>query len=150
MGPDERSAVGWFNTFIDINCSRLQRYANFLIPTIADLCHIAYHLRGIRYLFAFFPYILWYCCVPSSSMRWRTFFPPGKFPTTPKSFRADGCLAIFFIKNRGLECWRISLCSTDIAAKKGLLHAIKGLKNRPSTQEKRLIAAPWVIFRTGI
>lgn len=49
--------MGWFNTFIDINCSRLQRYANFLIPTIADLCHIAYHLRGIRYLFAFFLYI---------------------------------------------------------------------------------------------
>ena len=57
MGPDERSAVGWFNTFIDINCSRLQRYSDFLIPTIANLCHIVYHYRGIRYLFAFLLYI---------------------------------------------------------------------------------------------
>ena len=49
--------MGWFNTFIDINCSRLQRYGNFLIPTIADLCHIVYHYRGIRYLFTFLLYI---------------------------------------------------------------------------------------------
>ena len=55
VDPDERSAVGWFNTFIDINYSRLQRYGDFSTPTITNMCHIAYHHRGIRYFPEHFP-----------------------------------------------------------------------------------------------
>ena len=68
--------MGSTNTFIDINCSRLQRYNHPPFPEIANMWHLAYHDCGFWHLSALQgdapPYL--YIQVPMSDARFEDVF----------------------------------------------------------------------------